>query len=313
MPRIRSIKPEFWTSEQILECSRNARLLFIGLWNFCDDQGRHPFRAKQIKAEVFPGDDIDSEKIMGMLAELYENDLITVYVNNSKEFLQVNGWNHQRIDKPQPGKYPGPFDEGSKIIRGTDRECSGSDPEPFPPDRIGEDRKGKELNPSVTSGDATVGVQPGDESKPPGPNPDPAQPSLLTGDGSGQGDGEPESPKEPKAKSRAAKKAVNYSDEFEELWQARPRRLGPENKAEAFRVYTTRINQGESHENMLNGVKRYKRFLEHRGKIKSEYVKMLSTFLGPNKHYLDDFEIPDDEPPAGGQKMNLPRAAAYAR
>lgn len=31
MARIRSIKPEFWVSEQIGECSTNARLTFIGL------------------------------------------------------------------------------------------------------------------------------------------------------------------------------------------------------------------------------------------------------------------------------------------
>ena len=30
-----------WTSEQIVECSPIARLLFIGMWNFCDDGGNH--------------------------------------------------------------------------------------------------------------------------------------------------------------------------------------------------------------------------------------------------------------------------------
>ena len=42
MARIRTIKPEFWTSEQVVDCSPTARLLFIGLWNFCDDGGVHP-------------------------------------------------------------------------------------------------------------------------------------------------------------------------------------------------------------------------------------------------------------------------------
>lgn len=37
MPRIRTIKPEYWTSEQVLDLSIPARLAFIGLWNFCDD------------------------------------------------------------------------------------------------------------------------------------------------------------------------------------------------------------------------------------------------------------------------------------
>jgi hypothetical protein len=49
MARIRTVKPEFWTSEQVMNCSRDARLLFIGMWNFCDDGGNHPASAKTLK------------------------------------------------------------------------------------------------------------------------------------------------------------------------------------------------------------------------------------------------------------------------
>ena len=54
MARIRTIKPEFWTSEQVVECSPTARLLFIGLWNFCDDAGNQPASAKQSRCRFFP-------------------------------------------------------------------------------------------------------------------------------------------------------------------------------------------------------------------------------------------------------------------
>jgi hypothetical protein len=133
MSRIRSIKPEFWTSEQVLECSTNARLLFLGLWNFCDDMGRHPYSAKQAKAEVFPADKFTEKDILGMLEELTKNGLIARYASGGKEYFYVTGWKHQRIDKPQPAKYPDPFAEDSTIIPGT-----------IPPDRIGEDTKGKD-------------------------------------------------------------------------------------------------------------------------------------------------------------------------
>lgn len=133
MARIRSIKPEFWTSAQVLECSTNARLLFIGLWNFCDDKGRHPYSAKQAKAEVFPADDFTEALIDGMLQELSTNGLITRYSADGKEYFFVNGWKHQRIDKAQPAKYPEPVVEHSK-----------NDPIVIPPDRKGEDRIGKE-------------------------------------------------------------------------------------------------------------------------------------------------------------------------
>ena len=38
--RIRSIKPEFWTSEDVTDLTYFERLLFIGLWSYADDHGR---------------------------------------------------------------------------------------------------------------------------------------------------------------------------------------------------------------------------------------------------------------------------------
>ncbi|AQV94775.1 hypothetical protein BJN34_12880 [Cupriavidus necator] len=101
MARIRSIKPEFWTSEQIMELSRDARLLFIGLWTFCDDGGNHPASAKTLKAEVFPGDDDATvSRVMQWIDEMIEAQLLTEYEVDGKEFWHVTGWRHQRIDQP---------------------------------------------------------------------------------------------------------------------------------------------------------------------------------------------------------------------
>jgi hypothetical protein len=39
--RIRSIKPEYWADQDLAEqVSRDARLLYIGLWNLADEHGR---------------------------------------------------------------------------------------------------------------------------------------------------------------------------------------------------------------------------------------------------------------------------------
>lgn len=138
MARIRSIKPEFWSSEQIMECSPNARLLFIGLWNFCDDAGRHPMAPKQIKALVFPADDLSSENVRALLDELSANGLIETYVVDGKEYFHVTGWQHQKIDRPQSPKYPGPVVDHSPNPRdGKDK---------------GEDRKGKDSSEANASG-----------------------------------------------------------------------------------------------------------------------------------------------------------------
>lgn len=119
MARIRTIKPEFWTSEQVMECSPLARLLFIGLWNFCDDAGRMAMSPKRIKAQIFPSDDITSANVLGLLQELSANELIRFYVVDGKEFLLVTGWRHQRIDKPQKPQTPEPPDLHSPNGPGT--------------------------------------------------------------------------------------------------------------------------------------------------------------------------------------------------
>lgn len=113
MARIRTIKPEFWTSEQVMECSPNARLLFIGLWNFCDDSGHHPLAPKQIKALIFPSDDFSVAEVSRMLDELSSNGLLTTYVVDGKEYLEITGWHHQKIDKVQKPKFPLPVGERS--------------------------------------------------------------------------------------------------------------------------------------------------------------------------------------------------------
>lgn len=108
MSRIRTIKPEFWSNEQVMECSTTARLLFIGLWNFADDAGRHALAYKQIKALVFPGDDISTDTIQELFGELSTNNLLITYIADNKEFFQITGWHHQKIDKPRESKIPPP-------------------------------------------------------------------------------------------------------------------------------------------------------------------------------------------------------------
>lgn len=107
MARNRMIKPEFWTSEQVVECSPIARLLFIGLWNFCDDAGRHPASVKRLKMEVFPADEFAPGAIQGYIDELVTVGLLLSYVVDDKGFWQVTGWHHQKIDKPWV-RYPPP-------------------------------------------------------------------------------------------------------------------------------------------------------------------------------------------------------------
>lgn len=140
MARIRTVKPEFWTSEQIMECSPIARLLFIGLWNFCDDGGNHPASSKTIKAEVFPGDDIGIDAVSALVGELTTQGLMIEYEAAGKRYWHVTGWHHQKIDKPTT-KYPTPHENQPPLA-----ECSASNrlniAESSPPEGKGEEGKG---------------------------------------------------------------------------------------------------------------------------------------------------------------------------
>lgn len=73
MAKIRGIKPEYWTDEDIVELSIPARLLFIGMWNFACDNGHLDDKPKQIKMRVLPADDVNVEEL---LEELVTNGRI---------------------------------------------------------------------------------------------------------------------------------------------------------------------------------------------------------------------------------------------
>jgi hypothetical protein len=143
MPRIRTIKPEFCTSDQNAMCSLQARLLFILMWMFCDDGGRHQASTRRLKLEVFPADSITDEQMQQWINELkqavdeYGNPLLLEYSVDGVSYWEVTGWTkHQKVDKPyfkhpaKSGATPpswnarGKFPERSTNVPGTFGEHS---------------------------------------------------------------------------------------------------------------------------------------------------------------------------------------------
>lgn len=124
MARIRSVKPQFWTSEQITDCSPNARLLFIGLWNFCDDYGVHPASPARLKMEVFPSDPFSKDDIRALVEELLEVELLREYEVSGARYWIVTGWEkHQKPDM-KTGQYPMPDGKIGKRVRRTNTDNS---------------------------------------------------------------------------------------------------------------------------------------------------------------------------------------------
>ncbi|WP_233863517.1 hypothetical protein [Paraburkholderia adhaesiva] len=112
MPRIRSIKPAFWTSPQIVHVPIPARLLFIGTWNFADDNGNLPRDAERLKLQIFPADDIDVEPLV---CALITHGLLIEYSVSCRRYLHIVGFRaHQVISRPSRAAYPKPPDTAEK-------------------------------------------------------------------------------------------------------------------------------------------------------------------------------------------------------
>lgn len=143
MARIRSIKPEFFTSEQVVECSPSARLLFVGLWVFADDGGVHPASIKRLKMEVFPGDSFSDDEVRQLVDELLNSGLIVEYDTEGQSYWWVPSWDkHQKIDKPTY-RFPRPLGETSPTSR---RAVAEQSPSPRVRSRMESSRYKEEKN-----------------------------------------------------------------------------------------------------------------------------------------------------------------------
>ncbi|AEV86715.1 hypothetical protein ACWT_5698 [Actinoplanes sp. SE50] len=120
MPRIRTVKPDFWKSESIAVLPFRARLFFIGLWTYVDDNGVGLDNFKLIAAELFGLEEDPREarnNVREDLARLHAAGRIVRYTVNGKRYLAVVNWNeHQKIDRPGKARYPGPEDPGAQHL-----------------------------------------------------------------------------------------------------------------------------------------------------------------------------------------------------
>lgn len=105
--RIRSIKPEFWESESLGRVSREARLLFVGLFSCCDDSGRTRASSRLLASRLFPYDDDAIKLLPKWIEELEKNGCVRQYKVDGESYLDIPKWlNHQKIDKPSASKLP---------------------------------------------------------------------------------------------------------------------------------------------------------------------------------------------------------------
>jgi hypothetical protein len=163
MSRIRSIHPGLWTDEAFVSLSSFARLLFMGLWNECDDKGMFPWSPLQMKMRILPADNVDAA---ALLAELEAAGCIRPYEVGGKRFGAVRNFVKFQRPKSPNDIYPAPPE--ILVFAGHEVEVPASGSEKLPehspeaseisPQREeGEEEEGREEdepNGSCASGDA---------------------------------------------------------------------------------------------------------------------------------------------------------------
>jgi len=141
MPRIRSIKPEFWEDEKMGRVSRDARLLFICTWNLADDFGSLRGSPRFLRLQAFPyDDDLDDADVARMVNQLSRQGAVVIYEVRGELYLHiVNFERHQNQARTRKvSKFPDLSDSESRVIKqlqGFDTNKTGENftiPDPIP-------------------------------------------------------------------------------------------------------------------------------------------------------------------------------------
>lgn len=86
------------------------------------------------------------------------------------------------------------------------------------------------------------------------------------------------------SKGVKSRKAIgSYSTDFEEFWGIYPRKV---DKAQAYKKYKARLEDGFSHEQLLEAAKNYAEECR-RDRTEEKYIKHGKTFLGESTPFLD--------------------------
>lgn len=146
MPRIRSVKPGYFTSLDIAELEIATRLHFCGLWTYADDEGRGIDDARLIKAAVWPLDEsVTTEDVDAMQSELAEKGRLIRYEHGGRRYFQVTKFtDHQKPNRPQESAHPAPEDPGSDVLTEGAVNVHEQLSEGSPPERRGEEGRGGE-------------------------------------------------------------------------------------------------------------------------------------------------------------------------
>lgn len=222
MPRIRSIKPEFWSSPQIGQLDPYWRLLFIAMWNWADDYGRGTCEPRELMGFAFPHDDeMTVEEFRRGLGGIHRVFGVKFYRVAGRSYYLIPTWEkHQKIDKRAKGsKYPSP-EEGELFDPVSWQVTSNSEESPDSSEGSPESSMGLSEPSTLEQGNRGTGEQ---------------------GKYSCSSDDERVIEDTPKEEA----KNTTYPDAFEDWWATYPRKVGKRKALAEWKRATKRITPGE--------------------------------------------------------------------
>jgi len=262
MARIRTVKPEFWDDELMGSLSRDARLLFIGTWNFADDEARLRWSAAYLKSKVFPYDeDLGTNEVSGLMTELEKSGRVYVYTVTGESITQTfavitHFTRHQRINRAQDSSLP--------------------PPPPFtpPPGNSAPQITEHSVKAHGSNHDGSTRAQP-----------------QITGGSTPERKGK-------ELKERSLAPLAETPDGFPAFWAAYPRKV---DKRIAERAYRAALKRGVKPDELLAGARRYaeeKRGTEARFVKHASSWLNAGAHENPAEPRLGRLSIVDDQDPA---------------
>lgn len=125
MARIRTIKPEFFTSEDIVCMTPLARLFYVSLWCESDREGRMEWKPVTFKMRYLPGDQCDVNELA---KELIERGLIVLYMVDGKQYAEIPTFTeHQVINNREASSTHPPRDKNASRTRAPRAKAEGKE------------------------------------------------------------------------------------------------------------------------------------------------------------------------------------------
>lgn len=139
MARIRTFKPEFFRSPDTAKASPRARLLYMAMWSWADDEGVGETNIYGLLGFAFPdSDNLTAEDLQSLLKEIRGSYGVLFYECRGRFYYAIPSWDsHQKTERRAKARFPKPDDPEavpdlrfgtSEDLRGNSLQTEGRSP-----------------------------------------------------------------------------------------------------------------------------------------------------------------------------------------